>query len=80
MSQEKIESPDRELMIGDVGRLVNIESPSLDVEAVGQSARELALMMEQRLGSSATLIDSVAGPHVHWVGGGEPKVLIVGLK
>jgi glutamate carboxypeptidase len=35
-------------------------------------------MMEQRLGSSATLIDSVAGPHVHWVGGGEPKVLIVG--
>ena len=78
MSQEKIESPDLELMIGDVGRLVNIESPSLDIEAVAQSARELALMMEQRLGSSAILIDSVAGPHVHWVGGGEPKVLIVG--
>ena len=65
-------------MIGDVGRLVEIESPSLDIAALSQSARELALMMEQRLGSSATLIDSVAGPHVHWVGGGTPKVLIVG--
>ena len=67
MSQEKIENPDRELMIGDVGRLVNIESPSLDIEAVTQSAHELASLMQQRLGSSATLIDSVAGPHVHWL-------------
>ena len=65
-------------MIGDVGRLVEIESPSLDIEAVTQSAHELASLMQQRLGSSASLIDSVAGPHVHWVGGGEPKVLIVG--
>ena len=78
MTQEKIATPDRELMIGDVGRLVNIESPSLDIEAVTQSAHELASLIQQRLGSSATLIGSIAGPHVHWSGGGESKVLIVG--
>ena len=78
MAQEKIVSPDRELMIGDVGRLVEIESPSLDIAALSQSARELASIMEQRLGSPATIVDCVAGPHVHWVGGGTPKVLIVG--
>ena len=78
MTQEKIATPDRELMIDDVARLVSIESPSLDIEALTKSAHELALMMEQRLGSSATLIDSIAGPHVHWTGGGESKVLIVG--
>lgn len=65
-------------MIGDVGRLVEIESPSLDIAALSQSARELASIMEQRLGSSATIVDCIAGPHVHWVGGGTPKVLIVG--
>ena len=65
-------------MIDDVRRLVEIESPSLDIEALTASALELARLMEQRLGSPAALVESVAGPHVHWVGGGTPKVLIVG--
>ncbi len=35
-------------------------------------------MIERMLGRPATLIDSPAGPHVHWSGGGEPKVLLLG--
>ena len=38
----------------------------------------LAAIIERRLGGTATLVDSPAGPHVHWVGGGEPKVLLLG--
>jgi glutamate carboxypeptidase len=35
-------------------------------------------MIERMLGRPATLIDSPAGPHVHWSGGGDPKVLLLG--
>ncbi len=34
--------------------------------------------MERLLGSAPTIIASAAGPHVHWSGGGEPKVLLLG--
>ena len=34
--------------------------------------------MERLLGSAPTIIDSPPGPHVHWAGGGEPKVLLLG--
>jgi glutamate carboxypeptidase len=34
--------------------------------------------MERRLGSAPSIVDGPAGPHVHWVGGGVPRVLIVG--
>jgi glutamate carboxypeptidase len=35
-------------------------------------------MIERLLGRPATLIASSSGPHVHWSGGGEPKVLLLG--
>ncbi len=65
-------------MIADLATLVEIESPSLDVEALNQSATALAAMIERHLGGACTLVESPAGPHVHWSGGGTPKVLILG--
>jgi glutamate carboxypeptidase len=35
-------------------------------------------MMERLLGSRPTLIESPVGPHIHWVGGPDPRVLILG--
>jgi len=65
-------------MLADLRVLVEIESPSLDLDALQTSAEALAALIERRLGSPATLIDSPAGPHVHWSGGGEPRVLLLG--
>lgn len=65
-------------MLDDLKTLVEIESPSRDIEALTASARAVAALIESRLGGEATLVDSEAGPHVHWSGGGEPRVLILG--
>jgi glutamate carboxypeptidase len=69
---------DVEAMLADLGRLVEIESPSHELAAVTTSARVLAQLIEERLGSAPELVAGPAGPHVHWRGGGEPRVLIVG--
>ncbi|MBI5089998.1 MAG: M20 family metallopeptidase, partial [Actinobacteria bacterium] len=55
-----------------------VESPSHDVEALTTSASTLARVIEARLGVAPRLVDSPAGPHVHWSGGGTPRVLVVG--
>lgn len=65
-------------MLADLELLVNTESPSLDLPLMTKSAHTLAGVMETRLGSAPAIIDGPAGPHVHWSGGGTPKVLIVG--
>lgn len=65
-------------MLDDLRTLVEVESPSFDVEALETSARVLANMIERHLGSPAKLIASPAGPHVHWSGGGKPQVLLLG--
>lgn len=65
-------------MLADLRLLVEIESPSLDVVALQASAESLAALIERRLGAPARLVDSPAGPHVHWSGGGEPRVLLLG--
>ena len=65
-------------MLDDLRTLVEIESPSLDLHALQTSAEVLAGMIERLLGRPATLIDSAAGPHVHWSGGGTPRVLLLG--
>jgi glutamate carboxypeptidase len=65
-------------LIDDIRRLVEVESPSLDVAAITASAETLAALIEERTGRAATLVDGPAGPHVHWSGGGEPRVLILG--
>jgi glutamate carboxypeptidase len=70
--------PSIDVMLDDLRVLVEIESPSLDLDALRTSAEALAAMIERLLGRPATLIDSPAGPHVHWSGGGDPKVLLLG--
>ena len=65
-------------MLDDLRTLVEIESPSLDLARLDESARALKAIIERHLGGTADLVDSPAGPHVHWSGGGTPKVLLLG--
>jgi glutamate carboxypeptidase len=67
-----------EEMIEDLRTLVEVESPSLQLDAIERSAATVAAVIERRLGSPAELVPSAAGPHVHWRGAGEPRVLLVG--
>ncbi len=67
-----------ETMIDDLRQLVEAESPSNDPELLARSAEVVAGLMETRLGSRPKLVEGGAGPHVHWSGGGTPKVLILG--
>jgi glutamate carboxypeptidase len=57
---------------------VEVESPSRHPDALRASAKAVAAVIESRLGGQATLVESEAGPHVHWSGGGDPHVLILG--
>jgi glutamate carboxypeptidase len=68
----------REAMITDLEQFVNIESPSLERECLERSAHFLADLMTRVLGTPPTIIDSDQGPHVHWKGSDDTKVLIVG--
>jgi len=74
----RLKSPDRDVMISDVGRLVNVESPSRDLDALRTSAHTLSELLVDRLGSAPIVIEGSNGPHVHWTGGGRPRVLIIG--
>lgn len=65
-------------MIDDLRRLVEVESPSADRAALERSANVLAEVIAERLHRPARLVEGDAGPHVHWSGGGEPRVLILG--
>jgi glutamate carboxypeptidase len=65
-------------MIEDLRSLVEVESPSLDLGALAASAKAVAAVVERRLGGQAVLVQSDAGTHVRWSGGGEPAVLILG--
>ncbi len=69
---------DLEILVSDLRRLVEVESPSLDVEALTRSAVNLVSLISERTGTAATLVAGPAGPHVHWSGGGTPRVLILG--
>ncbi|MFI7099651.1 M20 family metallopeptidase [Streptomyces sp. NPDC050161] len=65
-------------MLDDLRTLVEIESPSRDIGALRASAEAVAAVIEDRLGGRAVLIESEAGPHVHWSAGGDPAVLVLG--
>ncbi len=65
-------------LLADLEILVNIESPSRDVDALTRSGETLAALIGKRTGRPAQLVEGANGPHVHWSGGGEPKVLILG--
>lgn len=69
---------DVDAMLDDLRTLVEIESPSRDLDALTASAKAVAAMIERHLGGEAALVDSDAGPHVHWSGGGDPEVLLLG--
>ncbi len=69
---------DLDAMIADVKTLVEIESPSYDLPQLQKSAEILVAMIERHLGGKCELVQSSAGPHVHWMGGGDPTVLLLG--
>lgn len=65
-------------MVEQLGEFVNLESPSLNVEHLQVSAMYLAELFARVTGKAAEIIPSANGPHVHWKGGDDTKVLIVG--
>jgi glutamate carboxypeptidase len=65
-------------MIADLEKFVNVESPSLERECLERSARFLADLITRVLGTPPAIIESDRGPHVHWKGSDDTKVLIVG--
>ncbi|MGA5473532.1 M20 family metallopeptidase [Streptomyces arboris] len=65
-------------MLEDLRTLVEIESPSRDLDALAASAEAVATVIENRLGGQAVLNVNEGGTHVHWVAGGESRVLILG--
>jgi len=75
---EPVNAFDLEAMLIDIEQLVNVESPSRDVAAVTASAAAVADVITRRVRSAPALIDSPAGPHVHWRTEGAPRVLLVG--
>ncbi|MFE2019084.1 M20 family metallopeptidase [Streptomyces sp. NPDC059499] len=78
MTMHKTVGASVDAMIEDLRTLVEIESPSRDADALRDSAKAVAAVLESRLGGHAVLVESAAGPHVHWSAGGDPKVLILG--
>jgi glutamate carboxypeptidase len=69
---------DLEAMLHDLARLVGVESPSHDVDALSTSAETVAQVILVRTGVPAAIVAGPDGPHVHWSGGGEPRVLVLG--
>lgn len=67
-----------EEMLADLQILVECESPSRDVTQLTRHAELVSELMRRKLGTAPQIIDSPVGPHIHWVGGGEPKVLLLG--
>jgi len=65
-------------MVADLGVLVECESPSRDIDRLSQHAQLVSDLMVRLLGSAPELIDSPVGPHIHWKGGADPRVLILG--
>jgi glutamate carboxypeptidase len=65
-------------MVADLGVLVECESPSRDIDRISQHAQLVSDLMMRLLGSAPELIDSPVGPHIHWKGGADPRVLILG--
>ena len=78
VTQTALTAPAIEPMLDDLRTLVEVESPSRDLEALRTSAETLSSMMRRLFGSAPSIVESAAGPHVHWKGGPNAKVLIVG--
>lgn len=66
------------MMLEQLERFVNSESPSLNIERLEANARVLAEIITEVSGKAPTIIPSDRGPHVHWKGSDQTNVLIVG--
>jgi glutamate carboxypeptidase len=66
------------ILLDDLRRLVEVESPSRELEALDRSAAVLVELLTERLGSAPDLVEGPDGPHVWWRGGGAPRVLLLG--
>ena len=69
---------DLDAMVADVKTLIEIESPSYDLPQLQKSAEALAAMIERHIGGACQLIESSAGPHVHWRGSETTTVMLLG--
>lgn len=78
VSKTAVRAPAIEPMLDDLRALVEVESPSRDLDALRTSAETLASIMHRLLGAPPAIVESPGGPHVHWKGGSKAKVLIVG--
>ena len=67
-----------EAMLDDVRLLVSCESPSKDIDRLNEHAQHVSSLMTRLLGSPPELVESPVGPHIHWRGGSDPRVLILG--
>lgn len=65
-------------LLADLEVLVTAESPSRDIQRLTHHAELIAELMDKLLGHRPHIIDSPVGPHIHWVGGPDPRVLILG--
>lgn len=65
-------------LLADLELLVTTESPSRDVQRLAEHAELIAGLMEKLLGHRPHIIESPVGPHIHWIGGPDPRVLILG--
>ncbi|WP_347031592.1 M20 family metallopeptidase [Brevibacterium paucivorans] len=65
-------------MLADIERVINIETPSSDKEAVKRGAEDFATLMRERLGVEPDLIDIDGVTHVRLrLGDGDRKVILV---
>lgn len=65
-------------MFADIERVINIETPSSDKEAVKRGAEDFATLMRERLGVEPDLVDIDGVTHVRLrLGDGDRKVILV---
>jgi len=65
-------------MLADIERVINIETPSSDKEAVKRGAEDFAALMHERLGVEPDLVDIDGVTHVRLrFGDGDRKVILV---
>ena len=65
-------------MLAHIQQFVDLESPSAEVDDLQRSAEFLAAVMTDVLGTPPEIIPGEKGPHVHWKGSDDTKVLFVG--
>ena len=65
-------------MLVHIQQFVDLESPSAEVDLLQCSAEFLAAVMTDVLGTPPEIIPGEKGPHVHWKGSDDTKVLFVG--